>query len=82
MFSENWFIKYTDQRDRVFLYQEICPCAPEAVSVAVWSVWLWAALCPECPGLGRCPVRSSYTVYTKQCMYKIEKSEKHTKKIV
>lgn len=49
---------------------------PEAVSVAVWSVWLWAAPCPECPGLDRRPARSSYTVYTKQCMYKIEKSEK------
>lgn len=47
---------------------------PEAVSVAVWSVWMWAALSPECPGLGRRPTRSSYTVYTKECMYKIEKS--------
>lgn len=48
--------------------------APVAVSVAVSSVWLLAAPCPEGPGLGRCLTKSSYTVYTKQCMYKIEKS--------
>lgn len=31
---------------------------------------------PEGPGPCRCPASSSYTVYTKLCMYKIEKSAK------
>lgn len=46
---------------------------PVSVFVAVLFVWWWAAVCPEIPGLDCWPLTSSYTVYTKQCMYKIEK---------
>lgn len=46
---------------------------PVSVSVAVSFVWWRAAVCPEIPGLDCWPLTSSYTVYTKQCMYKIEK---------
>lgn len=42
------------------------------VSVVVLAAWLKFAFCPECPGYVHCPPKSSYTVYTKQCMYKIE----------
>lgn len=76
----------TESKDKL---HSVCLCintcawrVPEAVSVAVWSVRMWAALSPECPGLGRRPARSSYIVYTKECMYKIEKSgkQKHKEK--
>lgn len=40
--------------------------------MVVLAVWLKFAFCPECPGYVHCPPKSSYTVYTKQCMYKIE----------
>lgn len=41
--------------------------------------WQRVSLFPEGPGPYRCPASSSYTVYTKLCMYKIEKSEKKTR---
>lgn len=55
------------------LYNDENP--PVSVSVVVLFVWWWwAAFYPEFPGLECLPLKSSYTVYTKQCMYKIEKS--------
>lgn len=42
--------------------------------------WQRVSLFPEGPGPCRCPASSSYTVYTKLCMYKIEKSAKKTRK--
>lgn len=51
-------------------------CSPVSVSVVAMCEWQQAALFPEGPGPCRCPASSSYTVYTKLCMYKIEKSAK------
>lgn len=42
--------------------------------------WSRLSLFPEGPGPCRCPASSSYTVYTKLCMYKIEKSATKTRK--
>lgn len=42
--------------------------------------WQRVSLFLEGPGPCRCPASSSYTVYTKLCMYKIEKSAKKTRK--
>lgn len=53
-------------------------CSPVSVSVVVMCEWQQVMLFPEGPGPCRCPVSSSYTVYTKLCMYKIEKSAKET----
>lgn len=51
-------------------------CSPVFVSVVVMCAWQQVMLFPEGPGPCRCPASSSYTVYTKLCMYKIEKSAK------
>lgn len=60
----------------------LCGCvgSPVSVSVVVMCEWQQAALFPEGPGPCRRPASSSYTVYTKLCMYKIEKSAKENKK--
>lgn len=52
--------------------------SPVSVSVVAMCEWRQVSLFPEGPGPCRCPASSSYTVYTKLCMYKIEKSAKET----
>lgn len=54
--------------------------SPVSVSVVEMCEWKRVSLFPEGPGPYRCPASSSYTVYTKLCMYKIEKSAKKTKR--
>lgn len=74
-----------DEYSSVILSNGSVAHLPVSVSVAVMCVWWTAAVCPEFPGLDCWPLTSSYTVYTKQCMYKIEKPggrpERKTKKI-
>ncbi len=63
----------------IFLRYDSCGCTPVSVFVVVMCGWQQAALFPEGPGPCRRPASSSYTVYTKLCMYKIEKSARKTK---
>lgn len=53
--------------------------SPVSVSVVALCEEQQLALFPEGPGPCRCPASSSYTVYTKLCMYKIEKSAKEAR---